>query len=62
MPEPNPKGIYCPSCRGVRLEVYATRHPAPGLTVRYRECSACNTRLVTEERVSVCRGKPRRAK
>lgn len=54
---PNPKGIYCPSCRGVRLAVLATRRPCPGLVLRYRKCSACDARLVTEERVSASRVK-----
>ncbi len=53
----NPKGIYCPECRGVRLAVIKVRRVCPGVTVRYRKCSACGARLVTEERVSKARGK-----
>lgn len=49
--KPAPKGFSCPSCAGVRLCVYRTRRPCPGLVVRYRECSACGLRVVTEERV-----------
>lgn len=48
MPE-SPKGIYCPSCRGVRLAVYCTKRPCPGIRIRYRRCSACNTRVKTKE-------------
>ena len=50
-PAPSVKGFTCPDCRGVRLFVYRTRRPAAGRIVRYRQCSACGFRLVTEERV-----------
>jgi uncharacterized protein YbaR (Trm112 family) len=46
-------GITCPVCRGVRLQVYRTRHPAPGLCVRYRSCPDCKLRLRTRERIEV---------
>lgn len=46
-----PKGFACANCRGVRLFVYRTRRPCAGLVVRYRECSACGARVVTEERI-----------
>jgi hypothetical protein len=48
----NPKGLSCPSCRGVRLHTYVTRRVCPGLVVRYRQCVACGTGLRTEERVA----------
>ena len=47
---PEPRGIYCPDCRGTRLTVTATRRK-PGLTVQYRRCVACDARIVTELRV-----------
>lgn len=50
-PPRNPKGIYCPSCRGVRFTVVTTRRPCPGLTVRYRRCTACGTKITTEDRI-----------
>lgn len=51
-PRPTPvKGIACPECRGVRLHVCKVVRPAPGRTVRYRKCTACGHRIVTEERV-----------
>lgn len=49
------KGFACPTCRGHRLYVVQSRRPAPGLVVRYRECSVCGHREVTEERVSRAR-------
>jgi transcriptional regulator NrdR family protein len=49
------KGFRCPHCRGERLYVLQSRRPAAGLIVRYRECSACGHRVVTEERVSKSR-------
>jgi hypothetical protein len=49
MSETRIRGIFCPTCRGVRLVVYRTRRPRMGLVRRYRECSACGLRLVTEE-------------
>lgn len=47
---PNPKGVYCPSCRGVRLVVSKVTRPCPGVCRRYRRCSACGAKVVTEER------------
>lgn len=49
MPDPNPKGLYCPACRGVRLTVAASRCPCPGVRVRYRRCTTCGAHLVTRE-------------
>ena len=45
-----PRGIYCPECRGTRLTVTSTRRK-PGLTVQYRRCVACHAKIVTEVRV-----------
>ena len=50
--KPLQKGFYCPDCRGVRLAVTTTEKACPGLIVRYRRCSACGLRIVTEERVA----------
>lgn len=47
---PNPRGLYCPACRGVRLTVVKTYRPSAGVLVRYRKCVECRTRLKTEER------------
>lgn len=49
-----PKGVYCPNCRGWRL-LYVVRvyRPRAGVTIRYRRCSACETRFKTEERAVV---------
>lgn len=49
------KGVRCPACKGRRLLVGHVYHPTPGLTVRYRVCSDCLNRVVTEERVSPSR-------
>ncbi|VTU02447.1 : Ogr_Delta [Gemmataceae bacterium] len=49
MPDPNPKGLYCPNCRGVRLTVSSSKKPAPGIKVRYRRCSTCGHRFSTRE-------------
>lgn len=49
MPDPNPKGLYCPSCRGVRLTVISSKKPAPGIKIRYRRCGACSHRFSTRE-------------
>jgi len=52
MPDPtpaNPKGLFCPNCRGVRLAVTTTKRPCPGRRVRYRKCTACGTRIRTVE-------------
>lgn len=45
----NPKGLYCPNCRGVRLTFHRTYKPCPGVTFRYRRCSACHLRIKTKE-------------
>jgi transcriptional regulator NrdR family protein len=50
MPGATPlKGLHCPVCRGVRLAVSHTRNPAPGVRVRYQQCTACSTRVKTRE-------------
>lgn len=59
-PEPNPRGIFCPDCRGVRLHVESVRHPCAGRTVRYYRCTACDAKVITEETVSRTR-RPRGA-
>jgi hypothetical protein len=46
-----PRGHVCPTCR-IRLRVYKTREPAPGLVVRRRECPRCGFRICTSERLS----------
>lgn len=46
---PKPKGLYCPTCHGVRLTVNSSTRPAPGVKVRYRACSACGHRFKTRE-------------
>ena len=47
---PAPKGLYCPSCRGVRLTVRVIyKRRATGVYIRYRECSACGCRFKTRE-------------
>jgi len=38
------------ACCGVPMVVTTTRHPAPGVVVRYRRCLLCGGRVVTEER------------
>lgn len=48
---PTVKGFPCPVCKGVRLMACGTRYPAPGITVRYRRCTACGHKIVTRERV-----------
>ena len=45
----NPRGLYCPSCRGVRLTVRHTKTPCPGVKVRYRKCTTCERILKTQE-------------
>lgn len=55
------KGFTCPSCKGVRLSVGKVYKPSSGLIVRYRVCTACGHREVTEERRSATRS-PRRKK
>lgn len=52
---PNPMGLYCPDCRGVRLTVVSSKRPCPGVKVRYRRCSACGLRLTTREVVTQSR-------
>lgn len=47
----NPKGIYCPDCRGVRLFVLYVKRPCPGRCVRYLICSTCDTRIKSTEKV-----------
>lgn len=54
------KGFGCPECKGHRLFVTDTERPMPGLVVRFRECSACGYRVVTEERVAKARATKRR--
>lgn len=49
-PRPTMKGFACANCNGHRLHVVRVTRPMAGLVVRYRECSACGTKLVTEER------------
>lgn len=49
MPTPNPKGLYCPECKGHRLFVTCTKKPCPGVRVRYLRCSACSLKLKTRE-------------
>ena len=56
------RGFTCPDCKGVRLHVMTTYKPSSGLIVRYRQCSACGHRTVTEERVSKVRRARRSAK
>ena len=59
MPEtPNPKGLHCPDCKGVRLTVHSSYRPCPGVKIRYRVCSACGARLQTRE--VVVRPRPKR--
>ena len=58
----NLKGFTCPECHGVRLQVMTTYKPSSGLIVRYRQCTACGHRTVTEERVSKTRRSKRSAK
>lgn len=51
-PQPAPKGVYCPSCRGTRLLATHTRKPCPGKTVRYRVCARCLSKVITEETIA----------
>lgn len=51
-PLPNPKGMFCPNCRGIRLVVTSRKRPAPGLRIRYLRCVECAARLKTEERMT----------
>lgn len=51
----NPKGIHCPKCKAAGTLVVATRHPCPGLTVRYRHCPACDGRFATKEVIDPAR-------
>lgn len=45
------RGFRCPTCQGVRaFVVLKTHRPAPGVVVRYQRCTACRTRIKTEER------------
>lgn len=48
-PEESP-GVCCRKCGDVRLQVYQTRHSAPGVTVRIKRCRYCKRRTsrVTE--------------
>jgi DNA-directed RNA polymerase subunit RPC12/RpoP len=48
----NPKGLFCPECRGQRLVTTTTRRVCAGVTIRYRRCSACGFRIVTEEKLA----------
>jgi hypothetical protein len=48
-PAGNPRGLFCPVCRGVRLTVRNTKHPCAGVRIRYRVCTACETVLSTRE-------------
>lgn len=57
----NPRGLFCPNCRGVRLVTTHTRQVCPGKTVRHRVCSACRTKVITEEVVARVR-KPKSPK
>jgi len=43
-------GVCCRKCGDVRLEVYQTRHPSPGVTARVKRCRHCRKRTprVTE--------------
>lgn len=59
-PRPTVKGFACENCKGHRLHVIDTERPMAGLVVRYRECSACGYRIVTEERLSKTRNKKNR--
>jgi hypothetical protein len=45
------KGFYCDGCQAFRLfDVVNTRNPTGDLYVRYRACSACGHRLITDEK------------
>lgn len=46
-----PRGLACRKCGGRVLKVVYTRH-RDGYVLRRRECTACNTRMVTRERAS----------
>ncbi len=46
------RGLFCPTCRGVRLAVTHTRKRCAGLCVRYLRCTACGTRCKSEERMT----------
>lgn len=48
----DPRGLYCPHCHGIRLMVSATKRPQPGVKIRYRQCSACGTKVKTTERIT----------
>jgi transcriptional regulator NrdR family protein len=53
-PTPPPRGLACPACGGVRLDVERTqRHP--GRVVRVRACLDCGRRFRTAERVESVR-------
>lgn len=58
MPTKPTRGFACPTCHGHRLQVYRTRKPRNGLVARYRKCSACGNRVVTEERLRAAKSPP----
>lgn len=58
MDEPTPKGLYCPTCRGVRLTVTHSQRPAPGVRIRYRRCTACGSRVKTRETIVLVTSAP----
>lgn len=53
MPEPGKskkvRGLFCPQCQGHRLTVLYTKHPCPGVKIRYRRCAVCCCRMTTRE-------------
>lgn len=49
------KGFTCPDCKGHRLHVVTKREVCAGVIVRYRQCSVCGRRTITEERLSKTR-------
>lgn len=54
-----PLGISCPQCRVTRVDVLATRYPAPGQVTRYRQCSGCGCRFKTRETMVAITRRPR---
>lgn len=48
-PPGRPKGLFCPHCGGVRLNVICSRKRCSGARHRYRRCTTCGTKLYTRE-------------
>lgn len=48
-PTPRPRGLFCPACLGVHLTFRRIYRPCPGVTVRYRRCADCRTKVKTKE-------------